>query len=92
VNLLGRNTSRSVSLKHYLKLAELDVRYARWAAGELAKTDPEWHADVLERLDADLTGRGIQRPAPYIEPANKFQPLKKGRRGLPERKFFHDTP
>ena len=87
----ARDAARAVSLRHYLRLAEVDVRYARYAAGVLAKSDPEWHGDVLERLDADLMGRGIKFPAPYIEPATKFPPLTKGRRGLPERKFFHDT-
>ncbi|GER16707.1 hypothetical protein [Variovorax boronicumulans] len=87
----ARDAARAVSLRHYLRLAELDVRYARYAAGELAKADPEWHDDVLDRLDADLIARGIPRPAPYLEPASKFPPLTKGRRGLPERKYFHDT-
>lgn len=82
---------REQMFQHYVRLATVDVGYARWAAGELAKSCPDWHGDVLERLDSDLAARGINRPTPFVEPECKVPPLQKGRRGIPKRKYFHDT-
>ncbi|QNK66067.1 hypothetical protein [Variovorax sp. PAMC26660] len=83
---------REAMFQHYVRIAAINVGYARWAAGELAKSCPDWHGDVLDRLDADLAVRGIKHPPPFREPECKVPALQKGRRGLPKRKYFHDTP
>ncbi|WP_454909263.1 hypothetical protein [Variovorax gossypii] len=77
--------------QHYVRIAATSVGYARWAAGELAKSCPDWHGDVLQRLDAHLAARGIKHPPPFIEPECKVPALQKGRRGLAKRKYFHDS-
>lgn len=80
------------TLAHLIHLASLDAGYARWRAEELASENPEWHGDLPAALDVALSARGIRIPPPFVEPECKVPPLKKGRRGLPKRKYFHDHP
>lgn len=82
---------REATFRHILSWVPLDVAYARWQAGRMAKDNPEWHGDLLARLDAELIARGIKYPLPFAEPASKVPALTKGRRGLPKQRFFHDT-
>jgi hypothetical protein len=82
---------REATLQHVIRMAELDVGYARWVAGTMGRECPDWHGDLLERLDADLSARNVRRPAPYLEPPSKLPALPKGPRGLPKHRFFHDA-
>ena len=82
---------REATFQHLKRMAALDAGYARWQAGTMAKECPDLHGDLLDRLDAELIAMNVKRPAPFTEPASKVEPLKKGRRGLPTARFFHDT-
>lgn len=82
---------RAATLAHLIRFSAFDVGYARSRAAALARQNPEWHGDLPDRLDADLAARGVKHPLPFSEPESKVPVLQKGRRGLPKRKYFHDT-
>lgn len=82
---------REATLRHLLRMAELDATYARWRAGTLSKENPDWHRDLLQRFDADLAARGIPRPKPFVDIPSRLPVLVKGRRFFRPKRFFHDT-
>lgn len=82
---------RAATFAHVLRMVELDPSYARWTAGTMARDNPDWHADLLDRFDAELVRLNIPRPRPFEDVACKLPELKKGRRGLPKHRFFHET-
>lgn len=81
---------REAMHQHLLRLAGVDVRYARWMAGTMGEKYEEWHHDQLVRLDADLKSRGVPIPKLFREPASKLPPLVEGRRAFLPRESLID--
>lgn len=79
------------TFEHLVRFAALDASYARWRAAELARTSPDWHGDLPDRLDMALAERGIAIPEPFVETPSRLPNLAKGPRGLPKHRYFHDT-
>lgn len=79
------------TLAHLIDFARLDAGYSCDRAVELSRDNKLWFADLPAALDVELALLDIARPAPFIEPPSKLPVLAKGRRGLPKRRYFHDT-
>ncbi|WP_213956318.1 hypothetical protein [Variovorax sp. dw_954] len=82
---------RAGMLQHLIACARQDSSYARWRAAELERDNPDWFAGFLTELDTAMAVHKIPRRAPFIDIPSRLPVLAKGRRGLPKRKFFHDT-
>ncbi|RYF59456.1 MAG: hypothetical protein EOO27_09205 [Comamonadaceae bacterium] len=79
------------TLRHLLEFAQLDAGHSCARAIELARDNKLWFADLPAALDVELARLNIARPAPFIETPSKLPVFAKGRRGLPKRRYFHDT-
>lgn len=82
---------RAATWANLLMWVPTQPSYARWRAGTMAAECPEWHGDMLTRLDAYMAEQRIQRPPVFVEFPSRLPVLIKGRPGLSARRYFHDT-